>query len=293
MAPTHAAAYCCGRKGCGGYRFAYLTVANNEPLECAKCGSAFPKRTQMMPLPRERRRAASTSGKGKGKENVKGKGTGQDNSKGKSMKGYGKGGGSAGREESRRPWRRPTSSTPAQPPEDAIRIQAKRLQKDLVHKWQKYTEFATKAGDDEFRRLAEANLEAALRQKAAAMPPAQRVEHLRKRLRAAEEELARRSRQVDATEAEIDILQSRHKQEVESRDDFSSKLDDLREELQEAEAILPKPLGLRRWGVNYHWISYQAAIRDSRSCLPSCMGISTVKQAGKCRARCARSTFRT
>jgi hypothetical protein len=80
------------------------------------------------------------------------------------------------------------------------------------------------------------------------MPPAQRVDHLRKRLRSAEEELARRSRAVDATEAEVDALQARLKLEVESRDDFSSKIDDLRVELQDAEDKLPRPSGPKKVG---------------------------------------------
>ena len=66
MAPTHAPAYCCARKGCGGYRFLHHVVENNEALECAKCGERFPKRTHMMPLPRRPPRDAAQGPKGAG-----------------------------------------------------------------------------------------------------------------------------------------------------------------------------------------------------------------------------------
>ena len=70
MAPTFAAAYCCARKGCGGYRYVHVALANNEALECAKCGQRFPKRTHLMPLPRARRTPRDDAAKGNGKGKV-------------------------------------------------------------------------------------------------------------------------------------------------------------------------------------------------------------------------------
>ncbi len=52
MAPRFLAAYCCARKGCGGFRYVHAALANNEPLECSQCGDRFPKRTHMLPEPR-------------------------------------------------------------------------------------------------------------------------------------------------------------------------------------------------------------------------------------------------
>ncbi len=86
MAPTHAAACCCARKGCGGYRFLHLAVENNEALECAKCGQRFPQRTRVMPLPRARRPPRDDA---KGRDKGKGKGKGAEGN----VKGGGKGDG--------------------------------------------------------------------------------------------------------------------------------------------------------------------------------------------------------
>jgi hypothetical protein len=126
-------------------------------------------------------------------------------------------------------------------------VDEKRI-KDPVYKWELYSKLARQAQDDEFLKLAQANMEAAMREKANALPPTQRVDHLRKRLRLAEEELGNRAHTVEMTEIEIDKLQARLKLEVESRDDFYDKVADLRVELQAAEAQLPKPEGVRPVG---------------------------------------------
>ena len=84
MAPKFLAAYCCARKGCGGYRFVHSALAHNEPLECSQCGDPFPKKTWMLPEPRRSLRDEAARGRGP-------KGTTKGASKGKGKGGKGAG----------------------------------------------------------------------------------------------------------------------------------------------------------------------------------------------------------
>ena len=129
----------------------------------------------------------------------------------------------------------------------ALRVDARRV-KDPVCKWDVLASVARDFGDDALLEQAETSKQQALKAKADAMPPNQRVEHLRYRLRQAEEELVRRNNTVESTEIEIDGLQARLKIEVEERDTQEDVARELKLELQHAEDQLitqaeQKPVG--------------------------------------------------
>ncbi len=135
-----------------------------------------------------------------------------------------------------------------------LHVDAKRV-KDDVDRWDVVAQAARLVGFDGLLGHAEAGKQQALKAKAAALPPHHRVEHLRKRLRQAEEELARRSARVETTELEIDRLQARLRVEVEERDDQYNATEELKVELQGAEDQLnsqgePKPVGRQVQGGN-------------------------------------------
>ncbi len=229
MAPSHAAAYCCGRKGCGGYRFVYLTVANNEALECAKCGSAFPKRTHLLPLPRERRRDGSTGGKGKGKDNVKGKGQDTVKGKGKSTKGskgYGKGNGhpsapgdgrkgGAQATAAAKATPRPTATSGPKPapwareptPSESIWIDMRRRD-DPVYYSTLQVLLADKMQRPDRAAAARAVLAEDRAKFEADLPPERRLAHLRKRLKTAE--MAKDKQEVRVRAAEEALVTANH-----------------------------------------------------------------------------------
>ena len=78
-----------------------------------------------------------------------------------------------------------------------------------------------------------------LREKAAALPPAQRVDHLHKRHREERDRLKSLVRAQEATEAEIHRLQERLKEEVSAVDDQRGVLSVIQTELEDAELQLP------------------------------------------------------
>ncbi len=207
MAPSHAAAYCCARRGCGGYRFVHLTVTNNEPLECLKCGSAFPKRTHLMPLPRERRTHQEEGADlGKGKEKGKGK-----KSKGKGngysdATGGGKGGSAQARAKAQaKP--KPKASAGPRPapwaqeptPAESIYIDPKRMQ-DPTYCSTLQALIADKLKMPDRAAAARAVLAEDRAKYEAELPPDRRLTHLRKRLRTAEAAEAKHEARVRSAE---------------------------------------------------------------------------------------------
>ena len=204
MAPTHAAAYCCARRGCGGYRFVHLAVQHNEALECAKCGDRFPKRTQMMPLPRARRtpRDEAKGNGGKGDKN-KGKGKGIDGN----AKGGSKGGTTQARAKAKpkaksasgpqpAPWER--GPTPA----ESIHIDPKR-RNDPTYCSTLQVLVAERLQMPDRAAAARETLAADRAKHEAELPPDRRVALLRKRLRAAEAAAAKQGVRVQTAEQDL------------------------------------------------------------------------------------------
>ncbi len=225
---------------CGGYRWADTARARGE-THCL-CGTAFPREPVQMPFDRKGppstpggKGAAASADGGRGKSGgpkaaAQAKAWAQATAKG------------AGREASRRSGETSsaTAKSSSEAPWKSLHIDDKRL-RDPVYRYGLQADFARRTHDAAMEREAEGNKEAALRERTAALPPHQRVEHLRKRVRTAQEELNRRRRQVEDTEVEIDKLQSRLKLEVESRDDHIEKVQTFQIELQAAEDSLPRP----------------------------------------------------
>ena len=156
----------------------------------------------------------------------------------------------------RRPWQPPQGDTSSPTGQRSgggdvhvHRVDPRRAA-DTVYTWtalQEYTkEFPLFS---ELHGLAEKNLQCALAQKAQAMPPTQRVDHLKKRLKVETEELRKRTGAVVDTEAELQNLRERLKLAVEGRDAQAARVQQLEGELQQAEAALPtttagpKPVG--------------------------------------------------
>ena len=81
---------------------------------------------------------------------------------------------------------------------------------------------ATQLKYQELQEIAAASRERAIQDKTARMPLPHRVEHLRKRLRQAQEETGKRMQQCEITETEIDKLQSRLRVEQEAVEESSS-----------------------------------------------------------------------
>ncbi len=159
--------------------------------------------------------------------------------------------------EPQRPWRKPQAGGTSSPAEQRSsgdgghlihKVDIKRTGDD-VYAWtslQEYTKAFPKFAD--LHDLAEKNVQHALAQKAQAMPPTQRVDHLRRRLKVETEELRKRRSVVEDTEAEIQRLRARLKHEEEGRDAQEVRVQQLGRELQQAEAALPtastpKPVG--------------------------------------------------
>ena len=98
MAPRFLPAYCCARKGCGGYRYFNAVVANSADLVCSQCGDSFPTETWMLPAPRRPPRDAAARGPSQAtgghsaKGNAKGRGKGKGRWGASAPKGRGKGG---------------------------------------------------------------------------------------------------------------------------------------------------------------------------------------------------------
>ena len=155
------------------------------------------------------------------------------------------------------PWRKPQTgrtSSPTRPQSGNMgasrvhKVDAKKV-KDPVYGWAFIEEVAKDFPVlSELGELAGRSKQQALKEKAGALPPAQRVEHLKKRLKEEKEELQRRCEAVESTEAEIDRLQSRLKQAVEGRDDQDDVVRQLGLELQNAEAQLPPTPGIKPVG---------------------------------------------
>ena len=192
MAPTHAAAYCCARRGCGGYRFVHLAVANNEPLECRKCGDRFPKRTHLMPQPRVRndvQKAATNlnkGGTGKGKGKDKGKGSGDNGN----AKGGEKGGHAQARAKPKAKAKAASGPTPApwakEPtPRESIWIDPRRKE-DPVYCATLQALVADKCNRPDRAAAAREELAAERAKYESELPPDKRLITLKKRLRAAE-----------------------------------------------------------------------------------------------------------
>ena len=172
----------------------HLTVTNNEPLECLKCGSSFPRRTHLMPLPKERRTprddaTGQDKGKGKGK-GQKGKGKGNDTS---DAPGDEKGGGAQARAKAKAKPKAKASAGPRPAPwakeeptpSESIYIDPKRRH-DASYCSTLQALVADKLQLPDRAAAARAVLAADRAKFEAELPPDRRLTHLRKRLRAAE-----------------------------------------------------------------------------------------------------------
>ncbi len=220
----------CNSANCNQWLYQYKADALGE-THC-KCGRPFTSITYK-PLPRGGNRSNSRAQSGpRAKAKAKAKPKVRPQAKAAA--------------EPRRPWHKPpgeTSSSSGQRSGDGeihIHKVDPRRATDDVYAWTGLQEF-TKAFPifSELHGLAEKNLQCALAQKAQALPPTQRVDHLRKRLKVETEELRKRTSVVENTEAEIQGLRERLKLAVEGRDAQDARVQQLGRELQQAEAALP------------------------------------------------------
>jgi hypothetical protein len=88
----------------------------------------------------------------------------------------------------------------------------------------------------------------AIREKAAGMPPKQRLDHLRKRHREETAELRRLIKVQEATENELQLLKTRSREEYDAVESQRETVEDIRVTIEEAELDLPptgkpKPIG--------------------------------------------------
>ena len=202
MAPTHAAAFCCARKGCNGYRFMFAALADNEAVECTKCGQRFLKKTVMMPLPNRAPRDAAEKGKGKGKELTKDKGKGKGNERTTNVNNGG--GPSAQARAKAQAKAKPSRGGPwlSTAPTNTMVIDAKRIN-DPTYFPKLQVVMAEKCKLPDKAAEAREALAAAQAQQEAEMPPERRLTALRKRLRAAEAAENKQTARVQAAEEEL------------------------------------------------------------------------------------------
>jgi hypothetical protein len=78
-----------------------------------------------------------------------------------------------------------------------------------------------------------------MQDKADKLPPAQKVEHLQRRLRKARDELKKRIRAQEATEEQINQLQARRREEIDAVEDQREVAEALRVALERAELDIP------------------------------------------------------
>ena len=250
MAPRFCAAYVCARKGCNGYRYVHLAVQNNEPLECTKCGSRFPKRTAMLPEPRRPprdatpRRPAAAQGKGKGK------GKGQNNVE----KGRGKG---EHAEEDFPPLPRASAkpkakakTKPARPPwaemadddepeKENLFVDKRRLRSDPIYAQQMRVVLERTMEQPEALAKAEEKLEQVRAQHESEMSPDKRLGILRKRLRVAEASEDKLVTKVQSIQEEMDAAAERlHEAKLGLRAQ-KARTEAIRADVQATEALLP------------------------------------------------------
>ena len=119
------------------------------------------------------------------------------------------------------------------------KVDHKKAKEDPVYGWGQLEALARNLNLDPALEFATRSKQQALQEQFAAMPPTQKVDHLKKQLRTAEAELQKRIDVVEATEDDIDRLQQRLKAEVAARDDQQDVVSRLALELQEAEAQVP------------------------------------------------------
>ncbi len=241
MAPRLCAAYCCARKGCGGYRYVHLALANNEALECAKCGDRFPKRPCMIPEPRrpprDEARAAGSKGKGKGKgkegqtqANDKGKGRGGPSVQARARaKAHPKAKAAA----NPRPWNAAQAAAPS-----TITIDAKRLH-DPTYFPTLQVVVAERLKLPDKVMEAKQSLAAERAKQEAELPPDRRLVALRKRLRIAEASASKHSVRVQDCEQQLVQANTKlHDAKVQLREQ-QAEVKHIQEAIEATELALP------------------------------------------------------
>ncbi len=219
---------------CGAYRWADTAEERGES-RCIRCGRKFPNAPVRMPFCRKGppstpggRGATSQvdaqEGKGKGKAAAKA----QTKPKPKPKA-----------QEAPAPWRRTPSATdaPSGPSETAITLGTRKS--DEVHKLDILIRVAKHFGDEGRLQTLEDERRKALQAKAEKLPPAQRVAHLQKRLRQAEEELKKLLQAQAAMDEEFDQLRKRrveHHELVEAQRDAVATL---KGDVEQAEMEVP------------------------------------------------------
>ncbi len=256
MAPRFCAAYVCARKGCNGYRYVHLAVQNNEPLECTRCGSRFPKRTAMLPEPRRpprdatpRRPAAAKgkgTGKGKGQNNVekgRGKGVNADEDFPPLPRASAK---PKAKAKSKPAWK--TGPTPPpwtevaddeEPEKENLFVDKRRLRTDPIYAQQMRVVLERTMEQPEALAKAEEKLEQVRAQHESEMSPDKRLVILRKRLRVAEASEDKLVTKVQCIQDEMNDAADRlHEAQLGLRAQ-KARTEAIRADVQATEALLP------------------------------------------------------